>query len=635
MSNQIIEYRGKLYTYPDSWSRERIAADLDSKPVPIDYDKIEAKPPTSKLRAFGSGAMQGATLGFSDELAGMLGGDKEAWRASQQQHQDTYPGAYIGGNVAGGLASAGAAAAALPVAGATGGLGAGVTALRAAAPRLAALGAAEGAVAGAGYSNRDTPGAVAKDALIGGATGSVLGTVLPAGVWGASALARRSRPTNRAARTVNQGLQESGVTPAQAQAKVDANPAMVVADTSTQSQQQLGALSRRAGDTPTAVEGTIVPRNTSQVDRFETSFADALGGGTTVPEARAASQASRKAQAQIQYTAAYDVDIKLTDELDALLQRKPVRQAYNAAFDMVNQADDPQIASALNTFKQTMQTNVDGMTDEAQRAFAKARKSGNVVRMMKLSGVETVPTPVVDYMGRVMRMQSDAAFRGGRPEAHITNSIRRRVMNEVDAQNPKLAEARGTWAGGKADEDALDIGRKALTDTVPEFNARFGAMSASEQDHVRVGIFESIMDRMKSGSDDIGGDVRRLVNNRKAKDLLSMAFGDEDKYSDFLRMLDDETAMSATTRAVRSPQAQSAAGDAAGNLPLTGFLVKQAIAKLGARTPFVQQGFEKTRNLTGQHLLSRTVPTAPSRQPMSPWMRAMGFPAAMGFGPEQ
>ena len=635
MANQVVEYRGKLYTYPKEWSRERVKADLDSKPAALATpEELADKPPTSPLRAFGSGLAQGATLGFSDEIAGMLGGDTEAWRKSQQQHQASHPGKYLGGNLLGAVGSAGAAAAALPVGAATGGLGAGMTAMRAAAPRLAALGAAEGAVAGAGYSDQEGAVEKIKDAAAGAGLGAVAGPLLPGMAWGARALARRMKPGNRAALAVNRGLQDSGVTPQQAQARVDANPAMVVGDTATDTQQQLGTLSRRAGETPTAVERSIVPRNTSQVDRFEQTFADALGGGRTVPEARTASQTARRAGAAEQYSTAYETPIQMTPAIREVVQRESVRKAFKASFDMVDESLDPQIAGSLKAFRQQMQTAIEGMGDASQRTFAQARKRGNVAEMMRLSGVNEVPTPVMDYLGRVMRIQADTQFRGGKPGAHITSSLRRRLMTEVDAQNPALAQARGVWAGAKADEEALDIGRKALTETVPEFKTRFGAMSASEQDHVRVGIFESLMDRMKSGSDDVGGDVRRLVNNRKAKDLLSMAFGNEEKYTNFLRMLDDETAMSATTRAVRSPQAQKASGDVAGNVPVTGFLVKQMLAKLGTQLPAVQSGFRATRDLTGRHLLGRKVPPIPSRTPMTPLMRAMSFPAAMGLGPE-
>ena len=855
MAGQVVRYKGKIYTYPADWSQDRIYSDLQSKPVPLRTpEELAEQPPTSRARAFGSGVAQGVTLGFSDELAGALGGDTDAWRKSQRQHQSTHPGAYYGGNVLGALGSAGAVAAALPVAGATGGLGAGMTALRAAVPRLAALGAAEGAVAGAGYSDREGAGAKAADAAVGAVAGGVLSPLLPGTAWGARALARRMKPGNRAAIAVNRGLQESGVTPPQAQARVDANPAMVVADTATDTQQQLGTLSRRAGETPTAVERTIVPRNTSQVDRFEQVFADALGGGKTVPEARTgaqaarqtafgalgtgktvpevrdavrgdrrgilsalgkgqtvpgvrdASQVARRNAAKTMYTAAYDTPITMTPALREVVQRESVRKAFKASFDMVDESLDPQIADSLTTFRQQMQQSIEGMDDGAQRAFTSARKRGNVAEMMRLSGVTDVPSPVMDYLGRVMRLQADTQFRGGKPGAHITSSLRRRLMTEIDAQNPALAQARGVYAGARADEEALDIGRRAMTDTVPEFKARYKSMSASERDNVRVGIHETLMDRvtsgdddlasvrrlvgrpkfrailgqvyddetygkllrsldeeealdtgrkaltdtvpefrslytrmskteqanvragihetltdrltagsedlssvrrlvgtrkadailtqvygadkmnglrtvlkteaaldvgrkvltetvpefatkframspseknnvrigvyemltdrMKSGSDDVGGDVRRLVNNRKAKDVLSLVLGGKDKYATFLRMLDDETAMSATTRAARSPQAQRAPGDAAGNIPLTGFLVKQAIAKLGTQLPAVQSGFRATRDLTGRHLLGRTVPPLPARTPMTPLMRALSFPAAMGLGPD-
>lgn len=141
----------------------------------------EAPASYSAPESFGHGAVQGATLGFGDEINGAVQalGDKVTGRspgaslvelyrrnrdmfrredaAAQQANQKSY----MGGNLAGGIAPS-------LVSGATVGNGASL---------LAALGrnAALGGTAALGGSNADTATGLARDAAIGAGVGGVLG----------------------------------------------------------------------------------------------------------------------------------------------------------------------------------------------------------------------------------------------------------------------------------------------------------------------------------------------------------------------------------------------------------------------------------------------------------------------------
>jgi len=127
--------------------------------------------------SLGRGAFQGATLGFGDELTGLIGSltsnhsyqeVRDAMRATNKQAEEAHPYAYGGGELAAGLA--------VPIPGLGAARGAGLAA-------HAASGAIAGGIAGLGSSEADLTkgdfgGAVSdtvSNALLGGAIGAVAG----------------------------------------------------------------------------------------------------------------------------------------------------------------------------------------------------------------------------------------------------------------------------------------------------------------------------------------------------------------------------------------------------------------------------------------------------------------------------
>lgn len=144
---------------------------------------------TARLEAAGRGALQGATLGFSDEIYGAYKGAeaalkgqdysqayKEARDSERQKFKELrkkHPYLFTGAELAAGLVVPGGAA----LKGAKG--------IKEAAKATAKLGAVEGTAAGAGYSEEDTAADVARDALIGGAIGTATGGILGGAIAGA------------------------------------------------------------------------------------------------------------------------------------------------------------------------------------------------------------------------------------------------------------------------------------------------------------------------------------------------------------------------------------------------------------------------------------------------------------------
>lgn len=173
------------------------AEELELLELESEEAKAKAPPPVvapkeapSGAEAFGRGAMQGASLGFGDELWGAaralgdslpesMGGDnrkggfldllkdryktnRDEVRTNNKRAEDAHGGLYLTGNLAGGLATA-------PL---LGGAGAGTTLLRA-----AGAGAALGAAQGLGSSESNTVAGDIGNTALGGALGAGAGAL--------------------------------------------------------------------------------------------------------------------------------------------------------------------------------------------------------------------------------------------------------------------------------------------------------------------------------------------------------------------------------------------------------------------------------------------------------------------------
>lgn len=169
----------------------------------------EQSKPVSQMESLGRGALQGASLGYSDEAVGggeamldkLMGSHeklldlyrqhRDESRANNEKAQRDNPKTYLAGNVAGGIGSALA----------TGGAGAGIMG-----------GAAIGAAAGLGNSNADlTKGEVGQAAIDTG-VGGVIGGALGGASKGLSALRNTGAQTAErlAIKSLNGSPEETG-----------------------------------------------------------------------------------------------------------------------------------------------------------------------------------------------------------------------------------------------------------------------------------------------------------------------------------------------------------------------------------------------------------------------------------------
>lgn len=182
--------------------------------------------------AFLPGLLQGATLEWGDELAGLLGYDKEAYRAYMKKAADLSPASYNTGKLAGAIGTS-FLPGALILRGAKG-----AQTLGQIAKQGAVLGGGLGAVEALGESESGDPSQAAAKTMLGAGAGAAAGAVLPpiaygllAGVRGGGrflADAARGDSSANALRKTEEALRRQGTEAGDLSARLvaDARPAV-------------------------------------------------------------------------------------------------------------------------------------------------------------------------------------------------------------------------------------------------------------------------------------------------------------------------------------------------------------------------------------------------------------------------
>lgn len=272
--------------------------------------------------AFGTGAANGASFGFADNIAGAIGGIDSMVRGNgfrrgydatldivrdgMAEAQQKHPMAYGTGEVGGAVAPALLAA---PIA-------TGRTALGTAG-RAAGIGMAEGAAHGAGNADGQD---MAAEAARGGAIGGLTGLAAPAAVAGTRAVGRHlSAPvagalgvgnTNRARGVVNRAFNRSGkslddLNREAAEATAAGQREFVLADMlGSPGQGAASGVARSPGAGSRELREFLEARQLDAGDRTSEFVADALGSTDTAAQRQAALTAERKATADVNYSAA-------------------------------------------------------------------------------------------------------------------------------------------------------------------------------------------------------------------------------------------------------------------------------------------------------------------------------------------
>jgi len=484
---------------------------------------------------------QGATLGFSDELAGAAGAtigkmlpesigglpSGTSWgdayqgirnqalqnkEAFAQRNPKTSMALELGGGVA------------------TGGLGAGRAAFSQAVQgvpkymRYAAAGAGPGAVAGAGYAD---PGERTEGAVTGGVIGGAVGASVPAvaNVFKPfiQAVQRAvGRSVSQAEAKLLEAMARDGVTPEQAAKRLTQRPGSILPDVAGENVRGLArAAAAFPGRAKNAAENFLEARQYGSGDRVRRalSLADTDDVYGMIDEVN---EVARRKAAPL-YKLAEQTPIEMTEELETLLKRPSVVKAFQAAKRIAKEEGEelPKI------FKIEDDKVVDILEVPNMKAWAYIKR-----------GLDDVVESTKDDFGRI---------RGN--EGYAVNNTRKALDNILKEQNPDFAEAQAVWSGKMRFEEALKRGQKFLTEDADLSERAIKKMTPDELEMFRVGVAKAIRDKINKMGD--GYDVgKRIFGNKDMRRKLKLAFGDDRSFREFQKVVLNEMNQAQTRQKV-------------------------------------------------------------------------------------
>lgn len=472
---------------------------------------------------YGRAALQGLTMGFSDEVEArvrstrgegryedILSGLRKAKERFEQQAPIGSMAAEMVGAIptmlVGGLGAVGLAARAPGVAArmspmVTGMTGAGVT------------GGVSGAITGAGQAEPEQRMA---GALSGGVTGAALGPV------GQTA-------SNIAGRAVSKGL--------------EIGKATLGLDATKQFQQRadiklLQAL-RRDGLTPSQAADrlqsiqaggykpeTIVEaggKNTRALADIVSKYPGASQVAEQLTEERIAGQAGRVIS---DFERVFGRKESALDVADDLIKKRNAESAplYRQAYQEGGVIADPRIDKLmeLSAFKDAYKTA------RELAEFDGINLPANIDELKKMGGFDLM---TLDYVKRglddVLFVKATPTSGTGKQVVGKLKEKRREFVEILDEIGPaSYREARQAFAGPTEVREAIESGQKFARLSPNQLERDFAKLTSAEKDGFKLGVLESVREQVEKGAD--GSDVlRRVWSSSEKRKQLQTILGDD------------------------------------------------------------------------------------------------------------
>lgn len=470
---------------------------------------------------------QGATLGFSDEIAGAIGagigkilpeamgglpsnvsmsdaytGIRDAAREQNRSFSARNPKVAMGAEIAGGVLAGGAT-----------GLGA-AKALSSLPKyvRYAGAGAVPGAVAGVGY---DKTGAIAQPAMSGAVMGAATGAVIPAVANIAKGAVRKmaaliSKNDKTGLRKLEEALIRDGVSPEDVQRTlIEAKGLMTIADAAGGNTLGLARASAAfPGQAKNIAEKHLNARNFRAGERLKSSLGETLSETDDVYSMLDRVNDAARKQATPLYKQAYQTPTTFTDELQGLLKRPSVATAWKKAQRIAaDEGEDlPQV------FK---------MSDDGERIVGIIDSPNTKAWDYIIRGLDDVVESHTDITGKLKGNIGRGAL-----------NLRRQIDDIVKEGNPAFKEAKRVWSGKMGLESALIKGQKLLTDDFDLSKRAIAKLSEGEKEMFRVGVFKALRTKINKAGD--GFDVgKRVFGNKDLRDKLELIFPDKKSFKAF------------------------------------------------------------------------------------------------------
>lgn len=550
INNRVDQMLDRGYSVPeiDGWLAEN------------GVDPVKLYEHNKRQREYGAGDIartvaQGLTLNFWDEIEGRLrslgGGEyqneRDKVRAEMDRYSTHHPGKALLGEAAGIVAPAVL----------TGGgslLGSAPAAARgagAAVARSGLAGAGAGAIEGAGLAPE--MGDVLPMAGMGMAVGGAAGAALPAAMSAAGtvggAVARTvrdavgSNPASGAARRVRRAMEadELGVDDVVSRMQ-ELGPEAVAGEAAGPSTMSLfDVAAQRGGRAGGDVREHIEGRARTQQGRLAADLAETTGVNTNFYDDFNALDRALRDNAARDYSAAYARPVEFTGELEGLIQRPDVADAWRTARRSAANQGRP----LPEYFTYDDEGMINGVVRYPDMEAWDWIKRGLDAR------IEKNTDPVT---GRV------------NPAGRDTLGLKNDLLDILDRENPAYATARSNYSGTAALRGAMEQGRRIFRDDAEISQRIVRDMGNAEREAYIRGAARAIRDKILQAGEGDSVARKAVFKSPMYRERLRPAFPDEASYQRFLESMRREELFQNTRnrlyRGSQTYQRQAAEADA-------------------------------------------------------------------------
>ena len=269
--------------------------------------------------------------------------------------------------------------------------------------------------------------------------------------------------------------------------------------------------------------GNGIDRVNSQQTRLLDAAEESAGtSGADLKRSMEEVQGEMRKKAGPLYDVAYDTPFVMTPAMQEILDKPPVKTAYDEALVTVKS----NITPAKNS-----------------------------------------PIERLDHTIRNLQQAEGVARRGGYlDDARRKKLLRQELTRQVNEASPELAEARAIWADGMGVDDAGKTGRGLLTQHPEDLKDAVKGMNQAELDMFRRGGMRTVNDAVDNTADNLDAGAK-LSSKTRTRQQLGVLFDDIDP---FIKQLDAEEEFTRTRRKVaggsvtnEATQGQQAFGGAA------------------------------------------------------------------------
>lgn len=157
----------------------------------------------------------------------------------------------------------------------------------------------------------------------------------------------------------------------------------------------------------------------------------------------------------------------------------------------------------------------------------------------------------------------------GQAQKGTIQGVRHKLLDIMDANNTTYKVARNYWAGETASMNAMQLGRKFLTDDIDELGAAVANMGKGELDAFRIGAMQGLMDNIERQIS-TGSVANNLLKTQRNRSLIRQTFPKTEAgtkaYNRFIGNLEREIDMKRTSSQVLGNSATAARTEQAAKL---------------------------------------------------------------------